>query len=37
MTDTEYMAMIEAEWNNPSDDIDLFDELNSFEESLPED
>lgn len=37
MTDTEYMAMIEAEWNNTSEEVDLFDDLNSFEELLPED
>ena len=32
MTDNEYMEMIEAEWNDPSDSTDLFDDANYFED-----
>ena len=34
MTDTEYMEMIEAEWIDPSDSTDLFDDVNYFEELI---
>lgn len=33
MTDNEFMEMIELEWSRLDDDLDLFDELNFFEES----
>ena len=33
MTTTEYLEMLEAEWSMRSNDPDLFDELNEFEES----
>lgn len=32
MTDNEYMEMIEAEWIDPSDSTDLFDDVNCFED-----
>ena len=34
MTDTEYMEMIEAEWIDPSDSTDLFDDVNYFQKLI---